>query len=48
MIDVLIEHKIVCELKAVEKLNPFWQAQVLSHLKLNGPYVGFILNFNVE
>lgn len=45
-IDVLVENMIICELKAVDTLNPIWQAQVMSHLKLTGNHVGFIINFN--
>ena len=47
VLDVLIENTIVCELKAVDKINPLWQAQLLSHLHLLNPYVGFLINFNV-
>jgi GxxExxY protein len=45
-LDVLVNHRIICELKAVDIVNPIWQAQVLSHLKLTGLHVGFIINFN--
>src|SRR5688572_29314124 len=34
-LDVLIEDMIICELKAVEIVNPVWEAQVLSHLKIS-------------
>ncbi len=47
-IDVLEEKRIICELKAVENVNPLWHAQVLSHLKLTGNHVGFVINFNVS
>ena len=46
-IDVLIEGLIICELKAVVEINPVWEAQVLSHLKLTGKRLGFLINFNV-
>lgn len=46
-LDVLVEGKVVCELKAVEIVNPVWQAQVLSHLKLTGNRLGYLINFNV-
>ncbi len=46
-IDVLVEDFIICEIKAVETVNPIWQAQVLSHLKLTGNNIGFLINFNV-
>ncbi|MBC7865932.1 MAG: GxxExxY protein [Gloeobacteraceae cyanobacterium ES-bin-316] len=46
-LDVLVDEKIICEFKAVDIVNPLWQAQVLSHLKLTGLHVGFVINFNV-
>ena len=46
-IDVLVEDIIICELKSVEIINPVWQAQILSHLKLAGNNIGFLINFNV-
>lgn len=45
-VDVLIEDAVICELKAVDNISPIWQAQVLSHLKLTGNHVGFVINFN--
>lgn len=47
-IDVLIEERIICELKAVDIVHPVWQAQLLSQLKLSGKNIGFIINFNVN
>jgi len=47
-LDVLIENSIICELKAVEQMNPVWEAQILSHLKLTGKRLGFLINFNVS
>lgn len=46
-LDVFIEDLIICELKAVDLINPVWQAQVISHLKLTGKRLGFLINFNV-
>ncbi len=48
LIDVLVDDLITCELKAVNEINPVWQAQVLSHLKLANRLVGFLLNFNTS
>ena len=45
--DVYVEDQIICELKAVEEVNPLWEAQIISHLKLTGDHVGFLINFNV-
>ncbi len=44
--NVLMEEIIICELKAVDELNPVWEAQLLSHLKLTGKRLGFLINFN--
>jgi len=46
-LDVFVEELIICELKAVDEMNPVWEAQILSHLKLTGKRLGFIINFNV-
>lgn len=46
-LDVLVENKIICELKALENVNPVWEAQILSHLTLTGKRLGFLINFNV-
>ena len=45
--DVLVEDKVICELKAIEIVNPVWEAQVLSHLKLTNKRLGYLINFNV-
>jgi GxxExxY protein len=46
-LDVLVEDCIICELKALETVNPVWKAQILSHLKLTNTRLGFLINFNV-
>lgn len=46
-LDLLVEDKIICEIKAVDEVNPVWSAQVLSHLKLTNNRLGFLINFNV-
>ncbi len=46
-LDVLVEELIICELKAVDEMNPVWKAQILSHLSLTGKRLGFLINFNV-
>ncbi|CAB1082286.1 hypothetical protein D1AOALGA4SA_9914 [Olavius algarvensis Delta 1 endosymbiont] len=46
-LDVLVEDLIICELKAVDQMNPVWKAQLISHLKLTGKRLGFLINFNV-
>ena len=46
-LDVLVENEIICELKAIEIVNPVWEAQVLSHLKLTNKRLDYLINFNV-
>lgn len=47
-LDVMVEDLIICELKAIELVNPVWQAQIISHLKLTNKRLGFLINFNVS
>ncbi len=46
-IDVLVEGKVICELKAVDRVNPVWVAQLLSQMKMAKKRLGFLINFNV-
>jgi GxxExxY protein len=45
-IDMLVENKVILELKSVESINPIHEAQLLTYLKLMHKKVGLILNFN--
>ena len=47
-IDLLVENKVVVELKAVEEITDVHEAQILTYLKLSENSVGLILNFNVK
>jgi len=47
-IDLLVEGKVIVELKAVDRIEEIHKAQVLSYLKLSGCKVGLLINFNVE
>jgi GxxExxY protein len=46
-LDILVEQKVIVEIKAVDQVNPVWQAQILSHLKLTQLRLGYLVNFNV-
>ena len=46
-VDLLVEGSVIVELKAVRKLRPIHDAQLLSYLKLSGLWVGLLINFNV-
>jgi GxxExxY protein len=46
-LDLVIEQKLIVELKAVESLLPIHEAQLLTYLKLSGLTLGLLINFNV-
>jgi GxxExxY protein len=45
-LDILVDDKVIVEVKAVQTLAPIHQAQILSYLKLSGKRVGLLLNFH--
>jgi len=47
-LDILVEDKVIVEIKSVDQIMPIHQAQVLSYLKLSGFKVGLLINFNVK
>jgi GxxExxY protein len=48
VIDLLVENKIVIELKAIEELMPVHEVQLVTYLKLSGMKLGYLINFNVS
>ena len=46
-IDLLVEHEVIIELKAVEIMLPVHEAQLLTYLKLANKKLGLLINFNV-
>ncbi len=46
--DILVEHKIIIELKSVEAINEVHEAQVLTYLKFSNCKIGLLINFNVK
>jgi GxxExxY protein len=46
-LDLLVENKVIVEIKSVEKLAPVHFAQLLTYLKLTNLRLGLLLNFNV-
>lgn len=46
-LDLLVGNEVIVEIKAIEIVNPVWQAQIISHLKLTGKQLGYLINFNV-
>jgi len=44
--DIVVENRVIVELKTVERLLPIHEAQMLTYLKLSGIRIGLLLNFN--
>jgi GxxExxY protein len=47
-IDMVVDKKIIMEIKAVETVLPVHEQQVLTYLKISGLRLGLLLNFNTE
>jgi GxxExxY protein len=47
-LDLVVEDEIIIEIKAVEKLLPIYDAQLLSYLRLSNKRVGLLMNFRVS
>lgn len=45
--DIIVEDRLVLEIKAIEAITPLHKAQVLTYLRLTGLHRGLLLNFNV-
>ena len=46
-IDLLVADSVIVELKAIERVLPIHEAQLLSYLKLSNKSLGLLINFNV-
>lgn len=47
-LDLLVEKKVIIELKSVEKLTGLHHKQILTYLKLSNLRLGYLINFNAE
>ena len=45
-LDISVDDLLIIELKAQENNHPVWEAQLLSHLKLTGKRIGYVINFH--
>jgi GxxExxY protein len=45
--DLVVQDKLIVELKAVEKIQPIHEAQMITYLKITGQRLGLLVNFNV-
>jgi len=46
-LDLLVEKCVIVEVKAVETMNPVYEAQLLTYLRLTSVRIGFLINFTV-
>jgi len=44
-VDILVEDKVIIEVKAVEKIHPIYETQVLTYLRLTKKKLGLLVNF---
>ncbi len=47
-VDLVVNDRVVVELKAVETVHPIHEAQLMTYLRLSGKRVGLLINFNVR
>jgi GxxExxY protein len=47
-IDMLIENKLILELKSVDSILPVHKAQLITYMKLSGIKIGILMNFNEQ
>lgn len=45
-LDLVVENLVVAEIKSVERIEPVFEAQALTYLKVSGKRVGLLINFN--
>ena len=45
-LDLIVEDKVIVEVKSVERFDPVFEAQVLTYLKVTGMKIGLLINFN--
>ena len=46
--DIVVENKIICELKSTKEINPAHEAQLVNYLKATGLEVGLLINFGEQ
>jgi GxxExxY protein len=46
--DLIIEEKVIIEIKSVERMDPVFEAQLLTYLRITGIHIGLLINFNTH
>lgn len=47
VMDILVEEEIIVEIKSVEAINPIFESQLITYLRLADKKLGYLINFNV-
>jgi len=47
-LDLLVDEKVIVEIKSVDDMNPVFEAQILTYLKMTNIRVGLLINFNAS
>jgi GxxExxY protein len=47
-LDLVVDEKVIVEVKAVDNITPIHEAQILSYLRLSEYKIGLLINFNVK
>ncbi len=47
VMDILVEEEIIIEIKSAEVMNPIFESQLITYLKLSDKKLGYLINFNV-
>ena len=45
-LDIVVENSVILELKSVERIDPLFEAQLITYLRLSGIKIGLLINFN--
>ena len=45
--DILVENEIIIEIKSADAINPIFESQLITYLKLADKRLGYLINFNV-
>ena len=46
-LDLLVENKVIVEIKSIETFTPVHHAQILTYMRFTNIYIGLLINFNV-
>jgi GxxExxY protein len=47
-LDLLVEDAVIVEIKSVERMDPVFEAQLLTYLKITSKHIGLLINFNTH